>query len=239
MTESHSDAARSLPSLFIVSLPRSLSSFFYKCAARALGLGSPTWTSDGEVLNLDRYVLSNVGQGLSCHYLRAADDGFVAVRDYLAQIVRPQGMAYKDVVQPFIMTDFLRSDQELRVVRIERPVADVAYSMLRRGWTYPGDLLKHSSAPEAVVAGLLEAQAALRKIPSKVVRFDDLAFDARVIEKVLRSLYPEAPLDEISEHHDEFQRQRDEVLARRRSSEYEMLRLLAEYLTAGGVQDID
>ena len=46
--------AEELGSLFVVSLPRSLSSFLYVAAARAIGLAEPAWTSDGEILNRDR-----------------------------------------------------------------------------------------------------------------------------------------------------------------------------------------
>ena len=41
-------------SLFVVSLPRSLSSLLYVAASRALGLAEPGWTTDGEILNRDR-----------------------------------------------------------------------------------------------------------------------------------------------------------------------------------------
>ena len=46
--------AEELSSLFVVSLPRSLSSLLYVAAARAIGLSQPAWTSDGETLNRDR-----------------------------------------------------------------------------------------------------------------------------------------------------------------------------------------
>ena len=43
-----------LRSLFVVSLPRSLSSLLYEAAAVSLGLAQPGWTTDGEILNRDR-----------------------------------------------------------------------------------------------------------------------------------------------------------------------------------------
>ena len=43
-------------SLFVVSLPRSLSTVTYHAARRALGLAEPTWTTDGEILNLRRFA---------------------------------------------------------------------------------------------------------------------------------------------------------------------------------------
>ena len=44
-------------SLFVLSLPRSLSTLLYHAAREAMTLCEPAWTSDGEILNADRYAL--------------------------------------------------------------------------------------------------------------------------------------------------------------------------------------
>ena len=43
-------------SLFIVSLPRSLSSQTYELCTKAIGLKEPRWTTHGEILNADRVI---------------------------------------------------------------------------------------------------------------------------------------------------------------------------------------
>src|SRR5437763_607414 len=50
-------AAEKLTSLFLVSLPRSLSGIIYHAIRRSVRLNAPAWTTDGEVLNLDRFAL--------------------------------------------------------------------------------------------------------------------------------------------------------------------------------------
>ena len=44
-----------IPSLFIVSLPRSFSSYVYALARGALMLQEPTFTTFGEILNFERF----------------------------------------------------------------------------------------------------------------------------------------------------------------------------------------
>jgi hypothetical protein len=48
----------SLPSLFVVGLPRSLATLVFHVARLALRLKEPTWTTDGEVMNVDRFVMT-------------------------------------------------------------------------------------------------------------------------------------------------------------------------------------
>jgi hypothetical protein len=45
-------------SLFILSLPRSLSTDTFRGARDALGLKAPHWVTNGEILNHDLYALS-------------------------------------------------------------------------------------------------------------------------------------------------------------------------------------
>ena len=81
-----------LGSLFVVSLPRSLSSLLYVAAAHALGLAEPTWTSDGEILNRDRVPrrLQSRKQSLApaderFTLLGSAPDVFASMTSYLDQ----------------------------------------------------------------------------------------------------------------------------------------------------------
>ena len=131
--------AEELRSLFVVSLPRSLSSLLYSAAAHAVGLAEPTWTSDGEILNRDR-----VPRRLQClapsderfTLLGAAPDAFAGMTGYLDRNALRRGFAYKDVVQPFVVGGW-EGLQDFGVLKVRRNVAEVAYTMLKRQWLYP------------------------------------------------------------------------------------------------------
>jgi hypothetical protein len=78
--------ADELGSLFVVSLPRSLSSLLYVAAARALGLAEPAWTSDGEILNRERvprrmHSLTPAGERFTL--LGSAPAAFASMTSYL------------------------------------------------------------------------------------------------------------------------------------------------------------
>src|SRR5262249_60485426 len=95
--------AEELGSLFVVSLPRSLSSLLYVAAARAIGLSEPPWTSDGEILNRDRMPrrIQSRMQSLSPDgrftLLRAAPDRLATMASYRGHARRRECSAYKDV----------------------------------------------------------------------------------------------------------------------------------------------
>src|ERR1043166_8730279 len=100
-------------SLFVISLPRSLSTLTYHAARRALSLEEPVWTSDGEVLNNDRYVMyDGVPHDLGRKFTRPDTEDAIAERmsAFLDQTVRPCGFAYKDVVQPFVAARWLMTN---------------------------------------------------------------------------------------------------------------------------------
>src|SRR5580704_16991905 len=105
------------PSLFIISLPRSLSSLVHHQSAAALGLRSPTWTSAGVILNGERLAVSGAADGPR---FTLPENQFLCEQlwEFLDAVAQPAGYCYKDVVQPFIVSHWLQK-QELCVLRIE------------------------------------------------------------------------------------------------------------------------
>ncbi|HEU4881009.1 MAG TPA: hypothetical protein VFT45_02155, partial [Longimicrobium sp.] len=210
------------PSLFVISLPRSLSSHTYQVARTALGLAEPAWTSDGEVLNSDRFVLhGGPGHDEGKKYIRPGPDGAAGqLCDFLDQLVQPAGFAYKDVVQPFVVSRWLTAaPRGVAVLRIRRPLADVALSMLQRGWFYParGRQERPGEPLEtALLRGLMEAEAALDAVPAVEVEYDALVRDEAALADALRRLAPDRPLAEVRYADAGFRRIAGARLARRR-----------------------
>jgi hypothetical protein len=221
----------SMRSLFLVSLPRSLSSLLYQTIRPVLGLQEPVWTSDGEVLNLHRFA--HLPQGLDVEGLRftepkRAPDRFQRLTAFLDQAIVREGFFYKDVVQPFVVASWLPASG-LAALRIERPLADVAMAMLDRGWLYPQaaeDPENATGDPERdLLAGLARAHQALAAIPGPVVRFDDLIHDEEPLAAALRTLYGDVPAPRYLD--DGFRAVRDEVLARRETGRWRRLAEMA------------
>jgi hypothetical protein len=222
-------------SLFLVSLPRSLSSLLYQRIRPALGLREPVWTSDGEVLNLHRFAHLPDGMEVEgLRFTRPDDDAgrFDRLLAFLDQAVVRQGFFYKDVVQPFVAARWLPASG-LAVLRIERPLADVAWAMLDRGWSYPQAAVAgahgESGDPERdLLAGLARAERALAAVPAAVVRYEELIEDEAPLAAALRSLYGDVDLAEPPRYLDDgFRAVRDEVLARRRTERWRRLDALA------------
>lgn len=221
-------------SLFIVSLPRSLSSMTYYIARVVLGLTAPSWTSDGEILNVDRFVLypgPRHDTGIK-FLLREHDPAlFQSACDFLDQATVRVGFAYKDVVQPFVVSEWLGSKQ-FRVLRIKRNATDVAFSMLTRGWHYP----KSASCGEGdleqlVIEGILRADKALGSAPGEQIDFDDLILDERALRNALSKLYPTVPIQEF-QYTESFHSTGAAVLQRRSTDRYKMLNETVEKLVA-------
>lgn len=230
-------------SLFVVSLPRSLSTRVYHWCRQALGLGEPVWTSDGEVLNLDRFVLRPeawVDEGRKFTHPREEPETFQGLLAQLDQVTRTHGFAYKDVVQPFAVSRWLPS-RDFRVLKVQRPVVDVAYAMLERGWHYPSRVcpreMESATATDLEVrllSGLLQAEGALAALPGEVVTFDDLVRNEAPLTGALRRLYPERSGIAITYLDRDFLELRDKILARRETERYRHLAArLAAGLTAG------
>ena len=210
-----------LGSLFVVSLPRSLSSLLYVAAARAIGLAEPAWTSDGEILNRER-----VPKRLQClapaderfTLLGSAPDTFASMTSYLDSAALRQGFAYKDVVQPFVIGGW-EGLGDFRVLKVRRNVAEVAYTMLKRRWLYPAHAASVFDVhPWALVEGLVRAEAVLEALPGETVEYADAVLDHDPLEAALRRLYPDAPVVPLRYIDRGFTRTRRRLEAERRDS---------------------
>jgi hypothetical protein len=213
--------AEELRSLFVLSLPRSLSSLLYVAAARAIGLAEPAWTSDGEILNRDRvprrlHALAPADERFTL--LGSAPDAFVSMTSYLDHAALRQGFAYKDVVQPFVIGGW-EGLFDFEVLKVRRDVAEVAYTMLKRQWLYPARAASVFEAhPWALVEGLVRAEAVLEALPGETVEYSDAVHDHDPLEVALRRLYPDAPLRSPRYIDRRFARTRQRLEAERRDS---------------------
>ena len=214
----HADELRSL---FVLSLPRSLSSLIYVAAARAIGLAEPTWTSDGEILNRERVprrLQSLAPADERFTLLGSAPDTFASMTDYLDRAAVRQGHAYKDVVQPFVIGGW-DGLGDFEVLKVRRNVAEVAYTMLKRQWLYPARAASvYDAHPWALVEGLVRAEAVLEALPGVTVEYADAVLSEEPLEAALRRLYPDvevAPLRYIDRG---FGRTRGRLEAERRNS---------------------
>jgi hypothetical protein len=186
-----------LCSLFVVSLPRSLSSLIYTAAARALGLAEPQWTTDGEILNRERVPrrlqrLAPADERFTL--LGSTPDVFGEMTHYLDRTALRRGFAYKDVVQPFVVGGW-DGLGDFRVLKVRRDVAEVAYTMLKRRWVYPARVASVFDAhPWNLVEGLVRAEAALDELPGETVDYAAAVLGHEPLERALRRLYPDVPV---------------------------------------------
>jgi hypothetical protein len=208
-------------SLFVVSLPRSLSSLLYVAAARAVGLAEPAWTTDGEILNRDR-----VPKRLRClapgderfTLLGSRPDVFADMTSYLDRAARRRGFAYKDVVQPFVIGGW-EGLGDFEVLKVRRDPAEVAYAMLKRQWLYPARAASLFEAnPWALVEGLVRADAVLDALPGETVDYADAVLTHDPLEHALRRLYPDTRLASVEYIDRGFARTRRRLEAERRRS---------------------
>src|SRR5262249_36050616 len=164
--------AEELGSLFVVSLPRSLSSLLYVAAARAVGLAEPAWTSDGEILNRDR-----VPRRLEClapadervTLLGSEPEALASMTGYLHRSLVAQGVASKHVVQAFGLGAW-EGFGGFKVLKVRRDVGEVAYTMLERKWLYPARRGGgFEASPWALVGGLGRGEGGLEPLPGETV----------------------------------------------------------------------
>jgi hypothetical protein len=197
----------------------------YYIARVVLGLNAPSWTSDGEILNIDRYALySGPRHDTNIKFLLKENNAalFQAATDFLDQATVPSGFAYKDVVQPFVVSEWLRTSQ-LRVLRIKRNLTDVAFSMLAQGWHYPKFASRsEGNLEEMVIEGIIRADMALDCAPGEQVDYDDLMVDESVLRNALVKLYPNDAIQEFK-YADSFRATGNTILQRRSSDQYKTL----------------
>lgn len=228
------------PSLFVVSVPRSLSSMTYYIARVALGLKAPSWTSDGEILNIDRFTLypgPRDDTGIKFLLRKSNEALFQSVLDFLDQVTVTEGFAYKDVVQPFVISEWPGLSR-FRVLRIKRNLSDVAFSMLARGWHYPKSASSgEGNLEELVIKGIIRADMTLDSLPAEQVDFDDLIADERALRSALSKLYPGIAIQDFK-YTASFRTTTNAVLARRSTDSYRQLSEKVERLvesTKGGL----
>jgi len=222
-----------IPSLFILSLPRSLSSDLYHLSSQALGLAKPTWTTDGEILNKDRvhpgmpYTPSTF---LKYTTKNQNAESFSTMQSYLNHLVQPVGHIYKDVVQSFVMEEWLSVHPELKVLIIERNVIDVAHAMLMREWYWPGDIIENSSPNifSKIVFGLKTAEATLKKVNGLSIKYEEFIENETILQKALQSLYPEIEVPLIPYLTEEFVAYRAVVKKRASTKLHEQLAMAIE-----------
>lgn len=217
--------ATQLNSLFIVSLPRSMSSLTYHIARTVLGMNFPSWTSDGEILNVDRYAFfSGPTHDTGMKFTVKKNDPvlFRTMTDFLSQVTVNTGFAYKDVIQPFVVSEWLKST-EFRILRIKRNLADVVYSMLAKQWYYPKSATQgEKDLLDSLIEGIVRADRALDSLTAESVNYDDLVADESVLRNALSKLYPEAVLQGF-QFNQTFRDIRDEIFERRSTEQYKML----------------
>lgn len=208
-------------SLFVVSLPRSLSSLLYDAARRSLGFAAPPWTTAGEILNRDRFGGEQhpfVPAGERFTTVDGDPDAFVRMTRFLGGAVEPAGFAYKDVVQPFVVSAWAGLD-DLAVLKIRRDPAEIAFAMLKRQWDYPAAAASlQREPPWSIVEGLVRAELALEALPGVAVEYEAAVLGHDALRDALAALYPGLALAPVRYIDRRFVRTRRRLEAERRES---------------------
>ena len=231
---------RALPvrSLFVLSLPRSLSTEVHAICGARLGLQSPSWTSAGEILNLDRFALQGVLNASFPKYITRRHGAiYGSTTQFLDHAFVEDGFCYKDVVQPFVVSAWLKQGPPRQALKIKPNIAHVAFAMLQRRWLYPTVASRQiGTTPAMMVEGLLMAEAALSEVPGEEVAFDDLLSGFAPLDAALAHFDKGGKRSPVIVPHD-FERRRDEVLARRGLDLYKHLSDLEAETRARMAQD--
>jgi hypothetical protein len=222
-----------LKSLFVLSLPRSLSTVIYHAARLSLDLREPVWTTDGEILNGDRIVLSDAHDTHDvAKYVDPRRDPplFVRMTALLDDAVQPEGYAYKDVVNPFVIAQWLQG-RDLAVLKVRRDIADVALSMRTRGWLYPCRVASAAAdSDEALIHGLVLAWRAIDGVEGETIDYAKLVENDSLLQETLRRLYPGERVLRARFIDDAFAADRDKILRRRESDEHHRMACILESL---------
>jgi hypothetical protein len=167
---------------------------------------------------------------------------FDQVSAFLDETVQRQDFLYKDVVNPFVVASW-PGLQSLAVLRIHRPLADVAWSILEKGWRYPAYALTRvlPASPEArrdlILQGLLLAESSLQALAAKTVEYDDLIAEEETLRSALQELYPHRTVPPFAYMDDSFRAIREQILRRRDTKEYFALHELLEKLRKSQLEE--
>lgn len=215
-----------MKSLFVISLPRSLSTLAYHASRLALELNEPIWTSDGEIMNNDRFVFNKEpvhDSGLKFIKMGKEPEIFQRLIAFLSEVVIHEGFVYKDVVHPFIVSEWL-SLTDLRVLKIKRDLTDVCYSMLQMRWYYPAQAAEGDQNNEdSIIEGIIRAKKAIDSVPGEVVDYADLIRDEDALLQALIRLYPEENVRKVRFIDNNFRQETDKIIERRKTSLYQSL----------------
>jgi hypothetical protein len=226
-------------SLFVLSLPRSLSTLVYNVSSSAVGLKTPSWTTDGEILNVDRFAfLPKAQSDLGSKFLLEQRDEkrFRAISDFLTQCVSTEGFAYKDVIHPFLVAKWLKK-RNFRVLKIRRNIAEVADAMLKQGWLYPANIFPNfDQTADSFIRALALAWKALDEVPGVTVNYQDLIENEEALAKALVKLYPTRPMLPIQYIDDQFKKRKAKTLARRDTSHFKVLSSFADFYCQNSVE---
>ena len=215
-----------LKSLFVISLPRSLSSLSYHAARISLELNEPIWTSDGEILNSDRFIFHKQpvhDSPLRFTRIEKDPEAFRKLTAFLSETVKPEGFVYKDVVHPFVVSAWL-PHSGFRVLKIKRDLVDVCYSMIRMNWFYPARAVEgEQDSEDSFIEGLIHAQRAIESVPGECICYDDLIHDEEVLRAALRRLYPDEDMCRVRFIDDEFREETAKIMERKQTPLYQSL----------------
>jgi len=221
--------SRGLPSLFIVSLPRSFSSYAYLLARSALLMREPRFTTFGEILNFGRFEKSYApSEGtLPSFFIRQDREpaAFHQGTAFLDRVVETCGFAYKDVVQPFVIAAWLHARKEFRILHIRRNLADVAIAMLELKWLYPAGAANCNTDVESAIAeGLVLADNVLATLPAVTVEYEEVVRDGTALSAALSELYPEFECPSIRFRNHQLGAEDARTIALRASPRYSVLK---------------
>ncbi len=226
-------------SLFVLSLPRSLSTLVYNVSAIALKFKTPNWTTAGEILNVDRFAFLRTPQkDMGIKFLLEERDPkrFYSLLDFLTQSVSKEDFAYKDVIQPFLIADWLKN-RNFKVLKIRRNIAEVADAMLKQGWLYPSNVFPNfDQTADSFIRALALAWKALESVPGETVDYEDLIENEETLTLALKKLYPERRLLPIRYIDDRFKKRKAAILARRETSHFKVLSSFAQFHSRNPVE---